>query len=45
MHPAGAVLDEHQHVQARQQHGVNVQTINREDPGRLGVQELPPRRA
>ena len=45
MHPAGAVLDEHQHVDALQQHGVHVQEINREDPGGLGVQELPPRRA
>jgi hypothetical protein len=45
VHPAGAVLDEHQHVPALQQHGVHVQEINREDPGSLGVQELPPRRA
>ena len=45
MHPAGTVLDEHQHVNALQQHGVHVQEINREDPGSLGVQELPPCRA
>ena len=45
MHPAGTMLDEHQHVQSPQQHGVHVQEINREDPGSLGVQELPPGRA
>ncbi len=45
MHPARTVLDEHQHVYALQQHSVHVQEINREDPGGLGVQELPPRRA
>jgi hypothetical protein len=28
-----------------QQHGVHVQEINREDPGGLGAQELPPGRA
>ena len=44
-HPAATVLDEHQHVYALQQHGVHVQEINREDPGGLGCQELPPRRA
>jgi hypothetical protein len=45
MHPAGTVIDEYQHVQPPQQHGVHVQEINREDPGGLGVQELLPRRA
>jgi len=45
MHPAGTVLDEHQHIDALQQHGVHVQEIDREDPGGLGCQELPPRRA
>jgi hypothetical protein len=44
-HPAGAVLDEHQHVQSLQQYGVHVQEVHREDPGRLSVQELPPGRA
>jgi len=39
------VLDEHQHVKPSQQHGVNAQEIDREDPGGLGVQELPPGRA
>jgi hypothetical protein len=43
--PTGAVLDEHQDVKSSQQHGVNVQEIHREDPGGLGVQELPPDRA
>src|SRR5437016_2385943 len=45
VHPAGAVLDEHQDVQSLQQHGVHVQEVDGEDPGGLGVQELPPRRA
>jgi hypothetical protein len=45
MHPAGTVLDEHQNVYPLQQHGVHVQEIDREDPGSLGCQELPPRRA
>ena len=45
MHPAGAVLDEHQDVQALQQHGVHVEEVHSEDPGGLGVQELPPGRA
>jgi len=37
--------DEHQHVHALQQLGIHVQEIDREDPGGLGVQELPPCRA
>jgi hypothetical protein len=45
VHPAGAVLDEHQDVQPFQQHGVDVQEADCEDPGGLGVQELPPGRA
>ena len=45
VHPAGAVLDEYQYVQSSQQHGVHVQEIDREDPGGLDVQELPPGRA
>jgi len=45
VHPAGAVLDEHQDVQPFQQHGVHVEEINGQDPGGLGVQELPPGRA
>ena len=45
MHSAATVLDEHQHVHALEQHGVHVQEINREDPGSLRCQELPPRRA
>ncbi len=44
LHPAGVMLDEHQHVQALEQHGVDVQEVHGEDPGSLGVQELPPRR-
>jgi hypothetical protein len=45
VHPAATMLDEYQHVPALQQHGVHVQEIDREDPGGLGCQELPPRRA
>ena len=42
MDPAGAMFDEHQDIQSLQQHGVHVQEVDREDPGCLGVQELPP---
>jgi hypothetical protein len=45
VHPAGAVLDKYQDVQPFQQHGVRVQEVDGEDPGGLGVQELPPGRA
>ncbi len=45
LHPAGAVPGEHQDVQPPEVHRVNVQEVNGEDPGRLGMQELPPRRA
>ena len=45
VHPAGAVLNEYQHVQPCQQHRVNVEKVDGQDPGGLGVQELPPRRA
>jgi hypothetical protein len=45
VHPAGAVLDEYQHVQPCQQHRVNVQEIDGQDSRGLRVQELPPRRA
>jgi hypothetical protein len=43
--PAATVLDEHQHVQPCQQHRVNVQEVDGQDPGGLGAQELLPRRA
>ena len=39
------MLDEHQDVQSFQQRRVNVQEVGREDPGGLGVQELPSGRA
>jgi hypothetical protein len=45
VHPAGAVLDEHQDIQPAEQHGVNMDEINGEDPGGLRVEELPPGRA
>ena len=35
VHPAGAMLDEHQDIEAFQQHGVHVQEVNREDPAGL----------
>ena len=43
VHPAGAVLDEHQHVQPLS--AATVSTCEKStagDPGGLGVQELPP---
>jgi hypothetical protein len=45
VHPAGAMLDEYQHVYALQQHSIHVQEIGCDDPGGLGAQELPPARA
>ncbi len=39
------MFDEHQDVQALQQHGVHVEEVHSEDPGSLGMQELPPGRA
>ena len=39
------MLDEHQDIQSLAQHGVRVQEVDREDPGSLSVQELPPGRA
>jgi hypothetical protein len=42
VHPAGAVLNEHQDIKSLQQRGVHVQEIDGEDAGRLGMQELPP---
>jgi hypothetical protein len=39
------MLDEYQDMQSSQQHGVHVQEVDRDDPGGLGVQELPPGRA
>jgi hypothetical protein len=45
VHPAGTVLDEHQDVQSPEEHGVRVQEVDGEDPGGLGMQELPPGRA
>ena len=43
MHPAGAMFDEH--IQSPEKHGVHMQEIDCDDPGGLGVQELPPARA
>ncbi len=38
-------FDEHQNIQSPEKHRVHVQEIDRDDPGRLGMQELPPARA
>jgi hypothetical protein len=45
VHPAGAVLDEHQHVQPGQRDSIHVQEIDSQDSSGLRVQELPPGRA
>src|ERR1035441_6498248 len=42
VHPAGAVLGEHQHMQPSQQDGACVQEAGGEDPGGLGWQGPPP---
>jgi hypothetical protein len=42
--PAGAVLDEHQHVQPREQRHLHHQEVTGDNRVRLGSQELPPRR-
>jgi hypothetical protein len=39
------VLDEHQDMRSPGEHGVHVQEIDCDDPGSLGVQELPPAQA
>jgi hypothetical protein len=35
MHPPGADLHHEEHVQAAEEHGVNMQEVTRQDPGRL----------
>ena len=45
VHPAGAVLNKHEHVQPCQQHRVNMEKVDRQDPRGLGAQELAPCRA
>ena len=44
VHPAGLDLHHEEDVQAVEEHGVNVQEVACQDPGRLGGQELPPGR-
>jgi hypothetical protein len=44
VHTAGLDLHHEEDVQAFEEHGVNVQELGRQDPGRLGGQELPPGR-
>ena len=44
VHAAGLDLHHEQDVQALEEHGVNVQEVTRQDPGRLRGQELPPGR-
>jgi hypothetical protein len=43
VHAPGAVLDEEQHVQPAQEHGIDVEEVSGEDGLGLGVQERPPR--
>src|SRR5260370_39755926 len=42
VHAAGLDLHHEQDVQALEEHGVNTQEVTRQNPGRLGGQELPP---
>jgi hypothetical protein len=42
VHAPGAVLDEEQHIQAPQQHGVDVEEVRSEDRRGLPGQERPP---
>ena len=44
VHAAGLDLYHEEHGPAPEEHGVNVQEVARQDPGRLGGQELPPGR-
>ena len=44
VHAAGLDLHREQDVQALEEHGVNMQEVACQDPGRLGGQELPPGR-
>ena len=44
VHAPGLDLHHEEHVQAPEEHGVNMQEVARQDPGRLGGQELPPGR-
>jgi hypothetical protein len=45
VHPASAVLDHHEQVEAAQEDGVDVGELDREDRLRLRGQELSPGRA
>jgi hypothetical protein len=42
--PTGCRVREHQDMQSPEEHGVHVQETGCDDPGGLGVQELPPAR-
>jgi hypothetical protein len=44
VHAASLDLHHEQHVQASEEHGVNVQEVARQDPGCLGGEALPPGR-
>ncbi len=44
MHPAGAVLDEHQHIQSFSSTVSTCRKAGRDDPGGLGMKKLTPRR-
>lgn len=41
VHPPRAVLDEEQHMQAAQEHGIDMEEVHRQDRLRLGLQEHP----
>ena len=42
VHAPGAMLAEEQHVQAAQEHGIDVEEVRGEDRLRLGLKECPP---
>jgi hypothetical protein len=42
VHPPGLDLHHEEDVQALEEHGVNAEEVTRQDPRRLGDQELPP---
>jgi len=44
VHAAGLDLHHEEHVQAPEEHGINVQEVARQDPGGLGGEEPPPGR-
>src|SRR5919106_1625560 len=45
VHPAGCDLDEKEHIETMQEHGVHGQKVARDDASSLGPRELPPGRS